>query len=75
VAWLHRWLESRLGMPYRALVTTGLVLTILHDGQHLVLEGWHTEGLFRLVLEAALLLDTATGLHERLEHRARRRAQ
>lgn len=73
IAWLHRWLEEHVGMPYRLLITVGLLISMVHTVYGLATGGWRSAGILSLILQAALFLDTASSLEQRFERRAERR--
>lgn len=77
-AFLDRWLQQKLGEPYRTLLGIGLLIEIvqrlrefpelLHSGKGLIGEG------LALLLFAALLLNQLAEFHERMVARRERRA-
>ena len=75
IVWLHRWLEQHVGMPYRLLITVGLLISMAHTISGLATGGWHSSGILSLILQAALFLDTASSLEQRFERRDARRKQ
>ena len=72
-AWLHRGLEARIGLPYRLLIAVGLIITIVRGLRDNRADGWGAASAMSLLLQFALLLDSATSLHERFQRRDHRR--
>ena len=74
IAWVHRWLEEQIGLPYRLLITVGLLISMAHTISGMATGGWRSSSILSLILQAALFLDTASSLEQRFERRAARRA-
>lgn len=73
LAWhLDEWLQEKLGRPYNAFLTVGIVLGLIHQLQDLPKDFTLRSGgggLFVAALDLALLINQAGQFHQHMERR------
>ena len=77
-AWLDRWLQDKLGAPYRVLLSAGLAVEIVQRARQFPALLHTDKGLvgaaLALLLFVALFVNQLAEFHERLAARRERRA-